>query len=124
VAEVSVVLPVAVGLDHRSGELALDGWAEPAGVRIDTVLDRYPDAAAFVVTDIGRDGTLTGPDVAGLAVLATRSPVPIIASGGVASLDDLRRLAGIPELAGVVVGRALHEGRFGVGDAIAVVESR
>jgi phosphoribosylformimino-5-aminoimidazole carboxamide ribotide isomerase len=124
VAEVSAVVPVAVGLDHRSGELALDGWTAGAGVRIDTVLDRYPDASAFVVTDIGRDGTLAGPDVAGLAVLAARSPVPIVASGGVASLDDLRRLAGIPDLAGAIVGRALYEGRFGVAEALAIVESR
>jgi phosphoribosylformimino-5-aminoimidazole carboxamide ribotide isomerase len=123
VARVSAVVPVAVGLDHRSGELALDGWTERAGLRVDTVLDRYPDASAFVVTDIGRDGTLAGPDVAGLAVLAARSPVPIIASGGVASLDDLRRLAGIPGLAGAIVGRALYEGRFDVAEALAVVES-
>jgi phosphoribosylformimino-5-aminoimidazole carboxamide ribotide isomerase len=123
VARVSAVVPVAVGLDHRSGELALDGWTERAGLRVDTVLDRYPDASAFVVTDIGRDGTLAGPDVAGLAVLAGRSPVPIIASGGVASLDDLRRLAGIPDLAGAIVGRALYEGRFDVAEALAVVES-
>jgi phosphoribosylformimino-5-aminoimidazole carboxamide ribotide isomerase len=124
VSAVAAVVPVAVGLDHRAGELALDGWTEGAGIRIDRVLDRYPDAAAFVVTDIRRDGTLEGPDLAGLAVLAARCPVPIIASGGVGSLDDLRRLAGIPELAGVITGKALYEHRFGVADALAVLEAR
>jgi phosphoribosylformimino-5-aminoimidazole carboxamide ribotide isomerase len=124
VEAVSSVVPVAVGLDHRAGELATDGWTRGAGLRIDTVLDRYPTADAFVVTDIGRDGTLEGPDVAGLAVLAARSPVPLIASGGVGTLDDLRRLAGIPELAGVISGRALYEGRFSVTEALAVVEQR
>ncbi len=121
VAEVASVVPVAVGLDHRAGELALQGWTEGSGIRIDEALDRYPDAAAFVVTDIGRDGTLEGPDVGGLAVLAGRSPVPLIASGGVGSLDDLRRLAGVPDLAGVITGRALYEGRFSVADALAAL---
>jgi phosphoribosylformimino-5-aminoimidazole carboxamide ribotide isomerase len=124
VAAVSSVVPVAVALDHRSGELATDGWTRGAGVRVDTVLDRYPTAEAFVVTDIGRDGMLEGPDVAGLAVLAARSPVPLIASGGVGTLGDLRRLAGIPDLAGVICGRALYEARFSVTEALAVVEQQ
>jgi phosphoribosylformimino-5-aminoimidazole carboxamide ribotide isomerase len=124
VTDVAAILPVAVGLDHRAGELAVDGWMAGAGIRVDTVLERYPDAAAFVVTDISRDGTLDGPDLAGLAVLAGRSPVPIIASGGVGSLADLRRLAGIAALAGVITGRALYEGRFDVGAALAALAGR
>jgi phosphoribosylformimino-5-aminoimidazole carboxamide ribonucleotide (ProFAR) isomerase len=67
---------------------------------------------------------LEGPDVAGLAVLAARSPVPLIASGGVGTLGDLRRLAGIPDLAGVICGRALYEARFSVTEALAVVEQQ
>jgi phosphoribosylformimino-5-aminoimidazole carboxamide ribotide isomerase len=123
VAEAASVVPVAVGLDHRRGELAVYGWTEAAGIRIDEVLDRYPAATAFIVTDIGRDGTLDGPDLGGLAVLAGRSPVPIVASGGVGSLDDLRRLAGVPDLAGVITGRALYAGRFSVADALRVLEA-
>jgi phosphoribosylformimino-5-aminoimidazole carboxamide ribotide isomerase len=76
-------------------------------------------AAAVIVTDIGRDGMLTGPDVDGLAALATTTAVPVIASGGVGSLDDLRALheTGV---AGVIVGRALYEGAFTVEEAVAV----
>ncbi len=69
-------LPVAVGLDHRGGELAVHGWTEASGVQLADALGRFPAAAAFVITDIDRDGLLGGPDVAGLAaaVAATRRP--------------------------------------------------
>jgi phosphoribosylformimino-5-aminoimidazole carboxamide ribotide isomerase len=61
-------VPVAVGLDHRDGELAVHGWTEGSGVRLDDALGRFPTGvAAFVITDIGRDGMLRGPDVDGLA---------------------------------------------------------
>jgi phosphoribosylformimino-5-aminoimidazole carboxamide ribotide isomerase len=124
VPDVAAVVPVAVALDHRAGELALHGWTEASGVRIDHVLDRYAAADVFVVTDIGRDGTLEGLDFAGLAVLAGRSPLPIVASGGVGSLDDLRRLAHIEGVAGVITGRALYEHRFDVAEAIDVLAAR
>lgn len=117
----AAVLPVAVGLDHRDGELAVHGWTESSGLRLLDVLDRFPAAAAFVVTDIGRDGMLTGPDVDGLAAVAAATEVPVIASGGVATLDDLRALAAIPGLSGVITGKALYEGRFTVGEALAVL---
>jgi phosphoribosylformimino-5-aminoimidazole carboxamide ribotide isomerase len=115
---VAAVVPVAVGLDHRHGELAVHGWTEGSGVRLDDVLDRYPRAAAFVITDIGRDGMLEGPDVAGLRAAAAATDVPVIASGGVGSLDDVRALAAIPGLAGIITGKALYEGRFTVRDAV------
>ena len=124
VADVSKVLPVAVGLDHREGELAVHGWTEGTGIRVDTVLDRYPDAAAFVVTDIGRDGMLTGPDLDGLAAVVAASDVPVVASGGVASLADLAALAGIDGLAGVITGKALYEGRFTVSEALVALGGR
>lgn len=124
VAEVSKVLPVAVGLDHRDGELAVHGWTEGAGVMVDAVLDRYPDAAAFVVTDIGRDGMLAGPDLEGLAAVVAATDVPVVASGGVASLDDLTALAGIDGLSGVITGKALYEGRFTVAEALAALGGR
>lgn len=114
VEAVADVVAVAVGLDHRGGELAVHGWTEGSGVRLDDVLDRYPRAAAFVITDIGRDGMLAGPDVEGLRAAAAATGVPVIASGGVASLDDVRSLATIDRLAGVITGKALYEGRFTV----------
>ena len=111
---------VAVGIDGRGGEAAVQGWTEGSGVSVLEAVARFEDAgvAAVVVTDIGRDGTLTGPDVDGLAAVLERTAVDVIASGGVGSLDDLRALAQLP-LAGVIVGKALYEGVFTVEEAIA-----
>lgn len=117
---VAAVIPVAVGLDHRDGDLAVHGWTEASGVRLDDALGRFPAAAAFVITDIGRDGMLAGPDVDGLAAAVAATDVPVIASGGVATLDDVARLVSIDGLAGIITGRALYEGRFTVADAVVV----
>lgn len=118
VAEVSEVVPVAVGLDHRAGEVAVHGWTEGSGLRVEDALGLFPSAAAFVITDISRDGMLAGPDVEGLADAARRTTVPVIASGGVSSLDDVRRLSAIAGLAGVITGKAIYEGRFTVRAAV------
>ena len=118
VERATAVLPVAVGLDHRDGEVAVHGWTQGSGVRLADALGRFASAAAFVITDIGRDGMLTGPDVDGLATAAGATDVPVIASGGVSSLDDLRALASIPRLSGVITGKALYEGRFTVAEAL------
>lgn len=123
VTEVAAVVPVAVGLDHRDGELATDGWTEGSGVQLADALAAFPDAAAFVITDIGRDGMLGGPDVDGLAAAVAATATPVIASGGVASLADVAALAAIPGLAGVITGKALYEGRFDVADAIRALEA-
>src|SRR5947208_6333110 len=108
---------VAVGLDHRDGEIRVRGWEEGGGVY---VLDAvgWPElagAAAFVVTNIARDGTLEGPDLEGLAGVLEVTDVDVIASGGVGSLADIEALsslsAGDRRLAGVIVGKALYEER-------------
>ncbi len=122
VARVADVVAVAVGLDHRSGELAVDGWTAGSGRRIEDALALYPRASAFVITDIERDGMLQGPDVAGLATAARATEVPVIASGGVASLDDLAALAAIPNLGGIITGKAIYEGRFTVAAALSALE--
>jgi phosphoribosylformimino-5-aminoimidazole carboxamide ribotide isomerase len=122
VESASRIVPVAVGLDHRDGELAVHGWTEGSGVRLDEALDRFPSAAAFVITDISRDGMLSGPDVDGLAVAVAASSVPIVASGGVSSLDDIVALAAIPGLGGIITGKALYEGHFTVAEALARLE--
>ena len=116
---------VAIGLDHRDGELQVRGWEERGDVRLLEAV-RWPEfsgAAAFIVTDIGRDGTLTGPDVDGLASLLDATTVDVIASGGVSSLADIEALtslsAGGRSLAGVIVGKALYEGAFTVEEAMA-----
>jgi phosphoribosylformimino-5-aminoimidazole carboxamide ribotide isomerase len=115
------MMPVAVGLDHRDGELAVHGWIEGSGVALADAIEMFPTAAAFVITDIARDGTLAGPDVEGLAGAAAATDVPVIASGGVASLADLAAVARVPGVAGVIVGKALYEGRFHVAEALAAL---
>jgi len=115
---------VAVGFDHRDGEVRVRGWVEGSGAQL---LDLVPalaatGAAAVVVTDIGRDGMLAGTDVDGMGAVVRATPLPVIASGGVGSLDDLRALGGTG-VAGVIVGRALYEGAFTVQEAVAVLHS-
>ena len=122
VARATEVLPVAVGLDHRDGEVAVHGWTEASGQQLFDLLVCYPTAAAFVITDIARDGTLQGPDIDGLTEAVARTTVPVIASGGVATLDDLRRLQALSGLAGIITGKALYEGCFTVAEALATLD--
>jgi phosphoribosylformimino-5-aminoimidazole carboxamide ribotide isomerase len=115
---------LVLGLDARQGRVAVSGWLETSEVEATALaraFDRLP-LAAIVYTDIGRDGTLEGPNLAATAELARGVKTPIIASGGVGSLDDLDRLAELP-LAGCIVGRALYEGRFTLAQAIAQVRT-
>ena len=121
VDHVADIVPVAVGLDHRDGVAAVQGWTESSGRRIEDLVVAFPRADAFIVTDIERDGMLTGPDTDGLRSLVGLAPAPVIASGGVGSLDDLVALAAVDGLEGVIVGRAIYEGRVEVGAAIGVL---
>jgi len=121
VDDVAAIVPVAVGLDHRGGDIAVHGWTESSGVQLTDALRRFPAAAAFVITDIDRDGLLGGPDVDGLAAAVAATDVPVIASGGVGTLADVRALAAIAGLHGIITGRALYEGRFRVADAVEVL---
>ena len=124
VGEVADIVPVAVGLDHRGGRVAVHGWTETSELRVIDLLDRYPAAAAFVINDISRDGMLTGPDAEGLAVAVAATDVPVIASGGVGTLDHVSALAGIAGLEGVIVGKAIYEGRVSVAQALDVLDGR
>lgn len=121
VERATALMPVAVGLDHRDGELAVHGWTAGSGVQLADALDRFGAAAAFVITDISRDGMLTGPDVDGLTSAVSSTAVPVIASGGVSSVDDIVTLAGIPGLGGIITGKAIYEGRFTVDEALAAL---
>jgi phosphoribosylformimino-5-aminoimidazole carboxamide ribotide isomerase len=113
---------IAVGLDHRDGDVAVRGWTESSGQRVEDLLARFTKVgvAAFVITDIGRDGLLTGPDTAGLAAAVASTDVPVIASGGVSSLDDLRAVAAVG-VAGAITGRAIYEKKFTVAEAVKAV---
>jgi phosphoribosylformimino-5-aminoimidazole carboxamide ribotide isomerase len=115
------IVSVAVGLDHRNGVAATHGWTESSGVQVDDLLGQFPTASAFVITDISRDGMLTGPDVEGLARAVSQTSIPVIASGGVGALSHLAELAAVVGLNGVIVGKALYESKFSVSEALAVL---
>lgn len=120
---VARVVDVAVGLDHRNGEVATDGWLQGSALTLTDAVTRYPAASAFVITDISRDGMLAGPDVDGLRNIASLTTTPVIASGGVAELTDLRELRDVRRLAGVIVGKAIYEGRFSVREALRALQA-
>jgi phosphoribosylformimino-5-aminoimidazole carboxamide ribotide isomerase len=117
--------PVAVGLDARGRDVAVRGWVQGSGADLLDLAGAFADAgvAALVVTEISRDGTLEGPDLVGLESVLAATPLPVIASGGVGTLDDLHSLAGLEaagrHLSGAIVGRAVYEGAFTVSDAVA-----
>ncbi len=117
---------VAVGIDARDGFVATDGWAETSTLAATDLAARFADAgvAAIIYTDIARDGMLGGLNLEATAGLATSSAIPVIASGGVGSLDDLRALKALthPNIEGVIVGRALYDGRIDPAAAIAMLD--
>jgi phosphoribosylformimino-5-aminoimidazole carboxamide ribotide isomerase len=110
---------IAVGLDHWGGEVKVRGWEQGSGRRLLDVAAELalPGVAVFVVTDISRDATLVGPDLDGLATLHAATSVPVVASGGVGTLDDLVALRELG-VAGAIVGKAIYEGRFRVDEAV------
>ena len=115
---------IAVGLDVRGTTLAARGWTRDGG-DLWAVLDRLEDAgcARYVVTDVTKDGTLTGPNLDLLNAVLQRTGKPVVASGGVATLDDLRALAGLVPagLEGAIVGKALYAGAFTLVEALEAV---
>ena len=115
---------VAVGIDARDGRVATKGWAEETDVMVTDLARSFEDAgvAAIIYTDINRDGAMQGPNIAATAALANAVSIPVIASGGVSSLDDLRALkaCGAP-LNGAISGRALYDGAIDLGEALRVL---
>src|ERR671915_930171 len=120
---------VAVGLDARGRQVAVKGWTETTGADLVDLAKRFEGegVAALIVTEIGRDGTMAGPDLDQLRAVLEATGIDVIASGGVGTLDDVRALAGLRaqgpnggkhSLAGVIVGRAIYEGRFTVEEAL------
>ncbi len=115
---------VALGLDARHGRVAAEGWAEVSEVSaldLATQCAAWP-LAAIVYTDINRDGMMAGPNLEAVGQLRAAVDVPVIASGGVTTLDDVRRLAAL-KVAGCIVGRALYEGRLDLPGMLAAASS-
>ena len=118
---------IAVGLDARDGRVAVQGWGETSDLSALEVALRFEDAgvAAIIHTDISRDGLLKGLNLDATVSLADSISIPVIASGGLASIDDIRRLLEprAKKLAGAVAGRALYDGRLNAAEALRLIRN-
>ncbi len=118
---------VAVGIDARDGTVAVEGWAKTSQVSAPDLGRRFEDAgvAAVIYTDISRDGALKGLNIEGTVALAAAIGIPVVASGGLASLADIARLLqpDCARVAGAITGRALYDGRLDPGEALALVRA-
>jgi phosphoribosylformimino-5-aminoimidazole carboxamide ribotide isomerase len=119
---------IAVGIDARGGNVAVEGWARESEVKAPELARRFEDAgvSAIIFTDIDRDGVLAGINWNSTLELAESTAIPVIASGGLASMADIRRLAE-PDaaiLAGAITGRALYDGRIDAGEALAYLKEK
>jgi phosphoribosylformimino-5-aminoimidazole carboxamide ribotide isomerase len=116
---------VAVGIDARDGRVAVEGWAEASDLEASELGKRFEDAgvAAIIYTDIARDGILAGLNIEATLALAAAVDIPVIASGGLASIDDVRRLLqpDCARLDGAITGRALYDGRLDPAEALALI---
>ncbi|WP_156678869.1 1-(5-phosphoribosyl)-5-[(5-phosphoribosylamino)methylideneamino]imidazole-4-carboxamide isomerase [Sphingomonas profundi] len=119
---------IVVGVDARDGFVATHGWAEVSDLAVADLAARFVDAgvAALLFTDVGRDGMLKGCNVEATLRLARRTTIPVIASGGVADLADILKLARHHSegIEGVITGRALYDGRLDLADAIRIARGR
>ncbi len=116
---------VAVGIDARDGRVAVEGWAETSDMTALDLAMKFENAgvAAIIYTDIDRDGAMGGPNVAATAALAAKLTTPVIASGGISNLDDLRTLKAESHhgIQGAISGRALYDGQIDLAEALAVL---
>ena len=118
---------VAVGIDARGGKVAVEGWAEASSLGVIELAKKFEGAgvAAIIYTDIDRDGILAGINWPSTLALAEAVSIPVIASGGLASLDDIRRMK-MPDarkLAGAISGRALYDGRIDAAEALQILRA-
>ncbi|URW74802.1 1-(5-phosphoribosyl)-5-[(5-phosphoribosylamino)methylideneamino]imidazole-4-carboxamide isomerase [Sphingomonas donggukensis] len=115
---------VVVAVDARDGYIATEGWADVSDMTATDLARRFEDAGvtALLFTDVGRDGLLKGCNVAATTALAEAVAIPVIASGGVAGIEDIHALVGQPGIEGVITGRALYDGRLDLAEAIAVAQ--
>ena len=118
---------IAVGIDAREGRVAVEGWAKTSNISALDLGRRFEDAgvAAIIYTDISRDGALAGLNIEGTIKLAAALAIPVIASGGLASIEDVKRLTepDCAGLAGAIAGRALYDGRLDPREALALLRA-
>ncbi|MBU2956630.1 1-(5-phosphoribosyl)-5-[(5-phosphoribosylamino)methylideneamino]imidazole-4-carboxamide isomerase [Paracoccus sp. 1_MG-2023] len=125
VREAAAAFPgkIAVGIDARGGRVATRGWATETDVMATDLARQFEDAgvAAIIYTDIDRDGAMGGPNIAATEALARAVDIPVIASGGVSSLDDLHALKATGAISGAISGRALYDGALDLRQALAAL---
>ncbi|MEM7215496.1 MAG: 1-(5-phosphoribosyl)-5-[(5-phosphoribosylamino)methylideneamino]imidazole-4-carboxamide isomerase [Pseudomonadota bacterium] len=118
---------IAVGIDAKGGKVAVEGWAEASELGVIELAKKFEGAgvSAIIYTDIDRDGILTGINWGSTIELAEAISIPVIASGGLASIDDVKKLASAEceKLEGAITGRALYDGRLNAGDALKVLSN-
>lgn len=116
---------IAVGLDAKGGRVATEGWADVSDLTVLDMARRFEDAgvAAIIYTDIDRDGAMQGLNIEATVKLANEISIPVIASGGLSSIEDLKKLidANCPGIEGVISGRALYDGRLDPKEALALL---
>jgi phosphoribosylformimino-5-aminoimidazole carboxamide ribotide isomerase len=118
---------IAVGIDAKDGRVAVEGWAKESTLTAEELGARFEDAgvAALIYTDIARDGILKGLNIEMTLALAEAVSIPVIASGGLASIADIERLLqpDCAKLAGAITGRALYDGRIDAAEALALIRA-
>jgi phosphoribosylformimino-5-aminoimidazole carboxamide ribotide isomerase len=130
VADVCAEFPghIIVGLDAKDGKVAIDGWSKLSHHDVNDIARRFEKdgVEAIVYTDISRDGMMTGVNVAATAALAASLSIPVIASGGIKSVDDIRALRAAEEegIMGAIVGRALYEGTFDLAEGQRIADGK
>ena len=117
---------VAVGIDAKGGKVAIEGWAEVSELTAEALAAEFEGAgvSAIIHTDVDRDGVLAGPNIEATARLAASTAIPVIASGGVSSLDDLLAIQANGTIEGAISGRALYDGRINLEEALSSLRER
>lgn len=115
---------IVAGIDAKDGEVAVEGWGISGGVKATELAKRMADVgvARIIYTDISRDGTLSGVNVESTVELARAAGIPVIASGGVAGMDDVYKVAAATEIEGMIIGKALYTGKIDLAEALRVAE--
>lgn len=115
---------IVAGIDAKDGEVVVEGWGISGGVKATELAKRMADVgvARIIYTDISRDGTLSGVNVESTVELARAAGIPVIASGGVAGMDDVYKVAAATEIEGMIIGKALYTGKIDLAEALRVAE--
>lgn len=116
---------IIVGIDARDGLVAVKGWVEMTEIKAIELAQRMQDYGVWgiIYTDISRDGMLTGPNIEATKSMVNAVKVPVIASGGVSSIEDIKKLAEIPKLWGVITGKAIYSGAINLKEAIELINA-